>query len=160
MVHKIRLIIEKVTTIIAVFLMLALVILSFSQVILRNFFSTGFNAFEELMRNAVLWIAFIGAVLTTLRGKHISIDILPRLIKGKMKTVLEWFLAIIASLICLFMAWLGFQFLELEIELESMIAGFIPAWTIEIIIPLGFLLLALTFPLRVLDSQHNEQEVT
>ncbi|MDO9547850.1 MAG: hypothetical protein Q7J65_02665, partial [Candidatus Marinimicrobia bacterium] len=67
MVHKFRLFIEKITTWLAVFLMLMLVLLSFSQVVLRNFFSTGFNAFEELMRNAVLWIAFVGAVLTTLR---------------------------------------------------------------------------------------------
>lgn len=159
MVHKIRLFIEKATTWLAVFLMLALVILSFSQVVLRNFFATGFNAFEELMRNAVLWIAFIGAVLTTLRGKHISIDILPRIIQGKIKLLLDWLLSIIAALICLFLAWLGFQFLKLEIDLGSLIAGFIPAWIIEIIIPVGFFLLALTFPLRVLDRQHDEQEV-
>lgn len=158
MVHKIRLFIEKITTWLAVFLMLLLVVLSFSQVVLRNFFATGFNAFEELMRNAVLWIAFIGATLTTLRGKHISIDILPRFAKGRFKIILNWALSITASLICFYMSWLGLQFLKLEIDLTSVIAGSIPAWIIEIIIPVGFLLLAITFPLRVLDSQNDEKE--
>jgi len=138
--------------------MLLLVVLSFSQVVLRNFFATGFNAFEELMRNAVLWIAFIGATLTTLRGKHISIDILPRVAKGRFKIILNWALSITASLICFYMSWLGLQFLKLEIDLASVIAGSIPAWIIEIIIPVGFLLLAITFPLRVLDSQNDEKE--
>jgi len=158
MVHKIRLFIEKITGWTAVILMLTLVVLAFTQVILRNFFSLGFNAFEVLMRNAVLWIAFVGASLTTLRGKHISIDILPRFTKGKLKACLEWFLAATTSLICLFLAWLGIRFLSLEIELESVIAGVIPAWIIEIIIPIGFFLLAFCFPLRILDRKNDEQE--
>lgn len=159
MVHKIRIAIEKVTGWTAVSLMLLLVVLAFTQVILRNVFSIGINAFDELMRNAVLWIAFVGASLTTLRGKHISIDILPRFTKGKIKAILDWLLALTASLICLFLAGLGIRFLSLEIEMESVIAGIIPAWIIEIIIPVGFFLLALCFPLRVLDRRNDEQEV-
>ncbi len=159
MVHKIRLIIEKVTGWMAVSLMLFLVVLAFIQVILRNFFSVGVNAFDELMRNAVLWIAFVGASLTTLRGKHISIDILPRFTKGKIKAILDWLLALTASLISLFLAWLGIRFLSLEIEMGSVIAGIIPAWIIEMIIPVGFFLLALCFPLRILDRQNDEHEV-
>lgn len=155
MVHKLRIIIEKFAGGLAVFLMLALVILSFTQVVLRNFFSIGFSAVEEMMRNGVLWIAFVGATLTTLRGKHISIDILPRILKNKNKRILEWFLTIIASIICLIMMWYGIQFIILEIEMDSVIAGFCPAWIIEIIIPFGFLLLALSFPLRLLDTKHD-----
>ncbi|MBL7067384.1 MAG: TRAP transporter small permease subunit [Candidatus Marinimicrobia bacterium] len=155
MVHKLRIIIEKFAGGLAVFLMLALVILSFTQVVLRNFFSIGFSAVEELMRNGVLWIAFVGATLTTLRGKHISIDILPRILKNKNKHILEWFLTIIASIICLIMMWYGTKFIILEIEMDSVIAGICPAWIIEIIIPFGFLLLALSFPLRLLDTKHD-----
>ncbi len=110
------------------------------------------------MRNGVLWIAFIGAVLTTLRGKHISIDILPRFLSGARKRGLEWILAISSSVICLFLMWLGINFLKLEIEMESVIAGVIPAWIVEIIIPLGFFLLAVSFPLRVLDKKHDDPE--
>jgi hypothetical protein len=52
----------------------------------------------------------------------------------------------------------GNRFLTLEIELESVIAGVIPAWIIEIIIPIGFFLLAFCFPLRILDRKNDEQE--
>ena len=88
MLNKIRTIIEKFVTALAVVLMLFLVVMAFLQVILRNFFAIGLNVVDELMRNGVLWIAFCGAALTALRSKHISIDILPRIVKGKTRLVL------------------------------------------------------------------------
>lgn len=152
MVHKLRLIVDKIATWLAVGLMLALVTLSFTQVVLRNFFSIGFSAVEEFMRNGVLWIAFIGAVLTTLRGRHISIDILPRYLRGKARKILAWILALLPSIICLVLAYYSILFVKLEIEMNSTIAGFFPAWIIELIIPVGFILLAVSFPLRLLDQ--------
>jgi TRAP-type C4-dicarboxylate transport system permease small subunit len=115
-----------------------------------------FSSIEELMRNGVLWIAFTGAVLTTLRGRHIAFDILPRFLKDKKKVILDWVLSVSASITCLLLAWLGVSFLRLEIEMESKIGGFCPAWIVEIIIPIGFVLLSIVFPLRVLDGKYDE----
>lgn len=156
MVHKIRIAIEKITTAMAVFIMLSLVMLSFLQVILRNFFSIGFNAVEELMRNGVLWITFIGAILTTLRGKHISIDILLRNLNSTPKKVVSWIISIFASFMCIIMTWYSISFVKLEIETNSIIGGFCPAWIIEIILPVGFLLLAISFPIKLLDNKQSE----
>ncbi len=153
MVHKIRIAIEKITTAMAVFLMLSLVILAFLQVVLRNFFSIGFSAVEEFMRNGVLWIALIGAVLTTLRGKHISVDILLRYLSPTPKKIVNWIITIFASFMCIIMTWYSILFIKLEIESGSVIGGFCPAWIIEIILPIGFLLLAISFPIKILDSK-------
>ena len=54
MLNKIRTIIEKFVTALAVVLMLFLVVMAFLQVILRNFFAIGLNVVDELMRNGVL----------------------------------------------------------------------------------------------------------
>lgn len=156
MVHKIHTILEKTATGMAVFLLLSLVVLSFIQVVLRNLFSMGLNLVEEFMRNGVLWIAFVGAVLTTLRGKHISIDILPRLLKSTSKKILLWILSVLASIICLVLSWLAISFIRLEIETGSTIGGVFPAWIIELIIPIGFILLALSFPLKMLEGNNKE----
>ena len=156
MVHKIHTILEKTATGMAVFLLLSLVVLSFIQVVLRNLFSMGLNLVEEFMRNGVLWIAFVGAVLTTLRGKHISIDILPRFLKSTSKKILLWILSILASIICLVLSWLAISFVRLEIETGSTIGGVFPAWIIELIIPIGFILLALSFPLKMLEGNNEE----
>ena len=157
MVHKLRLAIEKITAGMAVFLMLALVTLSFLQVVLRNLFSLGFNIVEEFMRNGVLWIGFIGAILTTLRAKHISIDILPRFVRGRGKRILNWILSVCASLICLLMSYYAWQFVKMEIGTGAVIGKAFPAWIVEGIIPLGFLMLAIVFPLRTLDDKGEDQ---
>jgi len=155
MIAKIRKIIDIFLTGMAVFLMLSLIVFSFIQVMLRNLFGISMNSADEFMRNGVLWIAFIGAVLTTLRGKHISIDILPRLVTGKGKKILDWTLTISAAMICLVMTFYSVKFIILEIEMKSVIAGFCPAWLIESIIPVGFFLLAISFPLRSLDKSRK-----
>ncbi|RKY54841.1 MAG: TRAP transporter small permease [Candidatus Neomarinimicrobiota bacterium] len=153
MVHKIRITIEKITTAMAVFLMLSLVILAFLQVVLRNFFSIGFSAVEEFMRNGVLWIALVGAVLTTFRGKHISVDILLRYLSSTPKKIVTWIITAFASFMCIIMTWYSILFIKMEIESGSVIGGFCPAWIIEIILPVGFLLLAISFPIKTLDSK-------
>ncbi|HPC35974.1 MAG TPA: TRAP transporter small permease [Candidatus Marinimicrobia bacterium] len=157
MLNKIRTIIEKFVSALAVALMLFLVGMAFLQVILRNFFAIGLNVIDELMRNGVLWIAFCGAALTTLRSKHISIDILPRILKGRARRILNWILNLTAAAICFCLSWYAWQFVRLEISMQSMIAGVIPAWIIEIILPVGFFLLALTFPLRLIDESQTPE---
>ena len=56
----------------------SMVIFSFLQVVFRNIFSEGIPWADIFLRHLVLWIAFIGAALTTRYEKHISIDILSR----------------------------------------------------------------------------------
>lgn len=152
MLTRIRLVIEKLATFLGVFFLLSLVILAFLQVILRNFFSVGFNAVEELMRNGVLWIAFSGAILTTLRGKHIAIDIIPRVLSRRYQRVLNAIINLTAALICFILSWLSVQFLRLEINMNSTVAAHIPAWLVELIIPVGFFLLAISFFLKIFDK--------
>jgi len=156
-VTQIRKAVENTATGLAVFLMLSLILLSFLQVILRNFFSVAFITIEKLIRHEVLWIAFIGATLTTLRGRHISIDILPRYLRGKAKQILQWIISLSASVICLILCWYSISFIQLEIEFGTKIGGHIPAWIVQIILPVGFLLLAISFPLRTLEGTEQKK---
>lgn len=148
MINKIFLLIEKVCTLFAAFLMLSLVFFSFLQIILRNFFDIGLITIEDFTRNGVLWITFIGAILTTLNSKHISIDILPQFIKGKTKKYISLLLAILSSIICLIFTWYAISFIRLEFEMKIKIAGILPIWIFEIIIPIGFFLIAVSFILK------------
>ena len=52
-----------------------MIVLSFSQVILRNVLSVGLIWADPLLRNAVLWLGFIGASLATQQDKQIKIDL-------------------------------------------------------------------------------------
>lgn len=160
-VHKIVQILDKVCTILATFLLLSLMLLSFTQIILRNFFSIGSDFVETFVRHEVLWITFSGAVLTTIHGKHISIDILPRYLYGRKRLTLEKILLRIiylsASLISILLFSLSISFIGMEIERGALIDGFLPAWTLESIIPIGFFLLSISSILKVLVGEIAEK---
>jgi TRAP-type C4-dicarboxylate transport system permease small subunit len=42
-----------------------MILLAFLQIVLRNYFTTGLDWGDQLLRNLVLWIGFIGATLAT-----------------------------------------------------------------------------------------------
>jgi len=89
-------------------------------------------------------------------GQRLSL--LPRLLKGKARLALNRILNLTAGLICLILGWYAWKFILLEIEMHSQIAGVIPAWIVEIILPVGFLLLALTFFLKILLKSNPETQ--
>ncbi|MCF7886265.1 MAG: TRAP transporter small permease [Candidatus Marinimicrobia bacterium] len=155
---KIKQIIDIMITGLAILLMSTIVLFTFAQVVLRNFLSIHLTELENIVRSEVLWIAFIGAVLTSLRGRHISIDILPRYLKGRAKKILAIVLDLSAMTICLILAWYSTKFIQLEISLGTTVGLNIPAWIPELILPIGFILLALSFPLKLVDlPQENSQ---
>jgi len=150
---KIKKIVNLLITALAIILLSTIVLFTFAQVILRNFFKIHLTEIENIVRSEVLWIAFIGAVLTSLQGRHISIDILPRYLKGKAKKILLVILDLSAMTICLILAWYSIKFIQLEISLGTTVGMSIPAWIPELILPVGFFLLAISFPLKLVDEE-------
>lgn len=154
---KIKKIIDAIITALSIILMSSIVLFTFAQVILRNFFTIHLTELENIVRSEVLWIAFIGAVLTSLRGRHISIDILPRYLKGKARKILLIILDFSAMIICFILAWYSIKFIQLEISLGTTVGMNIPAWIPELILPIGFILLAISFPLKLVKPPEEEQ---
>lgn len=74
---------------------LAMLLVCVAQVFLRTF---GLPLFwtEELARYLFAWTIYLGCSLSLLRGSHYSIDILPYLLKGKVKVAL----LVLVQLIC------------------------------------------------------------
>jgi TRAP-type C4-dicarboxylate transport system permease small subunit len=87
--RKISDIIEKLESFIIFLLVGAMVILSFSQIILRNFFALSIFWIDDFTRHAVLWTGFWRHQLSQSMARHINIDLLSRAFKGKSKRVLN-----------------------------------------------------------------------
>jgi TRAP-type C4-dicarboxylate transport system permease small subunit len=135
-----------------------MVLLAFLQVVLRNLLDQGILWADILLRNLVLWVGFIGASLATREEKHISIDLLTRFLPGKWKNLSRFFMNIFALLICLLLAEAGWTFVMDEKLYGTKIFGEVPAWYFQIIIPLGFLLMAFRF--CIISLQHIARLLT
>jgi len=139
----------------AVFLLGIMVLLAFSQVILRNVFSTGFLWADPLLRHMVLWIGFLGASLATQQEKHITIDLITRFVTSKTRNIVRIVTNLLAGIVCAILAHAAWTFLSSEIETNDVLftigESSFPLWWFETIIPIGFALIAFRFILRAIE---------
>ena len=132
-----------------------MVLLAFLQVILRNYFSTGILWADPFLRHLVLWIGFLGASLATQQEKHINIDLITRFTSPRVTNVIRIITNLFAGIVCYILASAGLTFLKSEItaggSLFSIGETVFHAWWFQVIIPVGFALMALRFFIRTLE---------
>ncbi len=135
--------------IVVVFLLLLL--LSFTQVMLRLFFNYGVESADSIIRYLVMWVGFLGASLATYKNRHINIDVASQFFKKINKNVVNLFVNLFSFIICLLFFIASFIFILNEVNETSKII-FIPVWILELILPLIFLFMLLSFLQRILES--------
>jgi TRAP-type C4-dicarboxylate transport system permease small subunit len=133
-------------------LVLAMTLLAFGQILMRNFLGTGSIIIDPLLRVMVLWVGLIGALVATRLDKQISIDVLTRMLSPRLveasHIVTRLFAATIAGLI----AWHAARFLIDEWHIGTVAFAKVPAWAAESIIPVGFAVIALRYLLQGLAA--------
>ncbi len=137
--------IEKILLAIMLGLM---VLMAFSQIVLRNFFDTGIPWGDSLVRYLVLWVCFIGAAVATREGKHINIDVFSNLLPGIGKTVNRVIIHLFSCAVCCLLAYAAAKFVHNEFQMEQVAFLGLPAWQLQLIIPVTCGLMALRYSLR------------
>lgn len=127
-------------------LLAAMTLLTFSQVVMRYVFNSGFTWAVELTGIFFAGMIFIGISYGVRVGAHIGVDAVIRLLKPKTLRITS----IVAVLLCLLYAGLviyGSMIYVLKmksagIELEDLP---IPMWIVRALLPVGFILLVVRF---------------
>jgi TRAP-type C4-dicarboxylate transport system permease small subunit len=122
-----------------------MVCLAFLQVMLRTLFDHGILWGDIFLRHLVLWVGFIGASLATRQEKHITIDLFGRMVTGRWKNMILVLTNLFSAGICLLLADAGWNFVMEERVAGTIVFSEIPAWYFQIIIPIGFLMMAIRF---------------
>lgn len=125
-----------------------IILVAFSQIVLRNFFSTGLDWGDSLVRNLVLWIGFIGATLATKEGKHINIDVVSRWLPTLGKNMVALVTHFFSFCICCLLTYAALKFIKNEVQMENMTFLSIPVWIPELILPMTFGLMTFRFGFR------------
>ena len=132
--------------ILLVALLLIMLLAGFLQVALRNLFHTGIFAADLLLRQGLLWLAFLGASLAARgAGRHIEIDLLSRSLPLPLAGWARRLADVFAALVCALLARASIIFVAGEWEAGSRIAGVFPAWAFQLILPAGFAVMAVRF---------------
>ncbi len=115
-----------------------MILLAASQIVLRNFLNVGFIWGDELLRMLVLWIAVAGAVAASRKDKHINIAILDRYLPDKIAIVAKVLIHFFTTAIAGIMTWFSIQFVRTSHEFGDVLLGGVPAWLLQLILPVGF----------------------
>lgn len=130
----------------------AIVILAFSQVVLRNVFGTGFVWADTVVRHLVLWVGFTGAAIATTDNRHISIDALSRFIPGRAKHMVHLITNIFSVVVCSMLASAAWRFMVDERSAGGDLVLGIPTWVALSVIPAGYWLIGFHFLVKAAES--------
>ena len=128
-----------------VLILAAMVVLSATQIVLRNLFDGAILWADPMLRVGVLWVGMIGAMVATRSDKQISIDAVSRFLpdhwNARVRVVTDLFTCAVAAVV----AWSA-----LRLALDARAAGgtamaFVPVWICELILPIAFSVIALRY---------------
>lgn len=133
--------------------LLAMILLAGIDILARTLFGGGIAWIPPLLRALVLWLGLLGALLATRSQEHIAIDLISRLASPKIKRFLSMLSSIFAAAICFIIAWHSQLFVKTAYEFGDIAFAQVPAWPLQLIIPLSFFLMGIRFLLQVFLSQ-------
>ncbi len=133
---------KAMETTVLVFILSSMIVLAFTQIVLRNVASIGLPWSDELLRMLVLWIALAGAVSASREDRHINIAVLDRFLPPLLKKLVSLLIHLFTATICAIVAWFSLQFVLTSREYGDLIVGNVPAWWLQAPLPLGFALIA------------------
>ena len=136
-----------------------MIVLAFLQIVLRNFFFTGLDWGDSVLRNLVLWVGFVGATLATKEGKHINIDIVSRWLPPLAKNTVTLITHLFSFFICCALTYAAIKFIKNEVEMGNRTFLNIPAWIPEMILPMTFSLMLFRFGLRSFKTLSEMREI-
>lgn len=146
---------HRVEDTLLVVLLAAMIGLAATQIVLRNLFDSGFVWIDPILRVLVLWLGLLGAMVATRYDKHISIDLLSRFIDGKPQYLLQAAVEQISAWTCLIIAVYGFNWIHLDFVDGLVTFAGIPAWLLEVIVPLSFAVIGLRYLLMSVGSAQS-----
>ena len=134
-----------IETFFLLFFLLTAILLSSSQIILRNFFDSGIFWADSALRILVLWIGMIGAMYASRKKRHIRIDILSHYLNKKLRNKINRITEFVTAITCGIVAFYSIKFIQYEYEDGQIAFANVPVWLCEAIIPIAFIIIGLRY---------------
>lgn len=107
---------------------------------------------DVLLRQLVIMVGFLGAMIATRRRKHINIDAASKLLPAKVRGWITMAMNALACVVSVMLAVAGYRLVAISVEFPKEMMPFVDEWHFQLMFPLGFGLLGLHFLFRVLED--------
>ncbi len=130
-----------------------LLAIAFVQVVLK-LFGSGVQWLEMLGRWLVLWVGFLGGAVASHQGRHITIDVVSRLVRGTARRVLGVVIAVAAALMAVILFRVSVTYLAQKATdgsvAFSVVGTDIPEWWMALVVPVGLGLMVWHFAVQAI----------
>jgi tripartite ATP-independent transporter DctM subunit len=130
----------------------ALVLLPLAEIVLRKLFQAGISGATAFEQHLTLLIGLLGGALAARDRRLLTLSTLTDLLQGQGQVVARVFSSAFAAGISLFLCVAAAQLVQAEREAGKILAYGIPVWTIQVVMPLGFGMIALRLLWRAAAS--------
>ncbi len=131
------------------FIIVMLLGLAILKVVMRYIFAASLLWSDLMLQHLILWLCFFGAAVATCERRHISIDVLSRVLPKRITVWSDLVVDCLALIVVAVLAYYGFVFLKDEQTSTAVLIGDVPLWWAKAIIPYGFALIGVHFALHI-----------
>lgn len=122
-------------------IMIFMLIILTLQVFCRYLLSFSFSWAEQGARIGFVWLTMVGISLAAKKGMHLKVDLLTQTLPGPLPKMLETFSDIFTIIFGLYMGWLIFRTVMMQIQLNQVFSAipWLPTWTMYLAGVVGML---------------------
>ena len=131
-----------------VVIVLTMVLLPTLETGVRRFTGSGVPGAMVYTEHLTLWVGFLGAMLATASGHHLALSTVDFLPAGWPRQLARGFGSAVTTLVCAFLAYASLDMLLLDKGRVDTLAGGVPEWWFEIVMPVGFAVMSVRAALK------------
>ena len=121
------------------------------EIVLRRTSGIGIPGAGPIVQHLVLWVGFLGAAIAAREGRLLSLATGSLVPAGWPRRVAQLIAATIGSGVSTILALAAVEFVRSEQEVGSSFAAGIPTWVAELVLPIGFAIIAVRLAWRASD---------
>lgn len=143
--HKVNSILETLENWFSYLLLILLVLLPLGEILTRNLFDTSMPGAVLVVQHLTLWIGVAGAALASRYDRLLSFTLGIQFLKeeSKLAYIAKFIASVVGAAVSLGLAKASLDLVRSEFNFPTYIMSGVPTWVAEIVMPLGFLLIAI-----------------
>src|SRR6266568_7385192 len=121
----------------------SMMLLPVTEIVLRSIFHTGVSGSSAIVQHLTLIVGMLGGAIAARDGRLLALSPAQTLLKGKAKMAAQLFSGGFAAAISFFLCLSSVQYVRAVKPLGKVLVYGIPMWLIQLVLPIGFGLVAL-----------------